>query len=197
VTYAAIVLAAGHARRFGADKLLRELRGAPIVAHAIRAARGAPVSRIVIVKRPGAALDRICRDAASDDARVQCIDVESEALSASLQAGLRAAGEVAGVFVFLGDMPLIPAGIADQLAAHLGDRFAAVPTHEAAWGHPVLLSARAAALAMGLSGDQGAGGLLRQHAADVVRIETDADGVLLDIDTLADLDRLSLRGRQE
>jgi molybdenum cofactor cytidylyltransferase len=98
-----------------------------------------------------------------------------------------------GVFVFLGDMPLVPAHIAPRLADALADRFSVVPVFDGKQGHPVLLSARAAALAATLSGDQGAGALLRAHEAEVARLEADDEGVLLDVDTPDDYARLSAR----
>ena len=50
---AAVVLAAGSARRFGSDKLSAQFRGEPLVRHAIRAARAAPVDRVIVVAAPG------------------------------------------------------------------------------------------------------------------------------------------------
>lgn len=190
---AALVLAAGRSSRFGDDKLLQIFADAPIVTHAIRAACAAPVARIVIVKRPGAALDQACRDAAVNDARISLLDVESEALSASLRAGLAALSDSAGAFIFLGDMPLVPHHAPALLAEKLDAHFAALPMFEGRPGHPVLLSARAVGLAQSLDGDQGAGVLLRQYADDVARLEMDDDGVVFDVDTLADYQRLSSR----
>lgn len=187
----AVVLAAGRARRFGDDKLLRVLHGAPVVAHAIAAARAAPVDRILVVKRPGEALDAACRAAADDDRRMLMVEAESDALSVSLRAGLHAAEDAAGVFVFLGDMPAVPHDVAARLAALLGEGFAAVPMFQGRQGHPVLLSARACVAVRGLSGDQGAGALLRRHASEVAQLDVADEGVVLDIDTPDDLERLA------
>lgn len=187
----AIVLAAGRARRFGADKLLQDFDGAPILAHALKAARAAPAARVIIVKRPGAELDRLCRAEAARDPRIEIIEIDSDALSQSLRAGLAAAQ--GGAFVFLGDMPLIPPGMAALLADRIGDALAAAPVFAGRPGHPVLLSARAAALAEGLGGDQGLGALLRARADEVVLVETQDEGVVRDIDTAADLQRLAER----
>jgi molybdenum cofactor cytidylyltransferase len=195
---AAIVLAAGHARRFGSDKLLAPLRGAPLIAHAIAAVRAAPVDQIVIVKRPGVALDAVCKAAAAEDARIACFDVESDAMSVSLRAGLAALQPGQSVFVFLGDMPDIPHTMADALAEALGEHFAAQPRFEGAPGHPVLLSPRAALLAEDLTGEAGAGPLLRAHAGEIAYLDAEDRGVARDIDTPADLaafdDRLEKGG---
>jgi molybdenum cofactor cytidylyltransferase len=184
----ALVLAAGSARRFGSDKLSAPFRGDPLVHHAIRAARAAPVTRVIVVCGPTLDIG-----AWPGQPPVEPVRIASTALSDSLKAGVAAAGDAAGAFVFLGDMPLIPHAVAGRLAAALGSAYAAVPQHGAANGHPVLLSSRAFADIAQLSGDEGAGRLLRQRG-DVVPVAIADDAILLDVDRAADLVRLENRG---
>ncbi len=180
---AAIVLAAGAATRFGGDKLAARLEGAPLLHHAIRAARAAPVERVIVVAREGADLGDW-----RGEPRVETVTIASNALSASLKAGIARASNCDGVFVFLGDMPRIPHALAAALADSLGDAFAAVPRCRGKAGHPVLLSARSFAEIAGLEGDAGAGKLLKSRN-DVVHVDCDDPGVLLDIDRPEDLRR--------
>jgi molybdenum cofactor cytidylyltransferase len=184
VTLAAIVLAAGSARRFGSDKLSALFRGEPLVHHALRAACAAPVERVIVVGKPGLSI--------AEWPRVQFVPIASEALSESLKAGIAAAGDAEGAFVFLGDMPLVPHAVAPRLAAALGDHFAAVPRHAGANGQPVLLSRRAFPDIARLQGDEGAGRLLKQRT-DVAFVEVEDDAILLDVDSAADLARLETR----
>jgi molybdenum cofactor cytidylyltransferase len=178
---AALVLAAGSSSRFGSDKLSALLDGEPLILHAIRAARAAPVERVFVVAREGLAIG----DWAGSP-EVERISLISEALSTSLRAGIEAASGFDGVYVFLGDMPRVPRDLADQLAAVLGQAFAAVPRHAGRAGHPVLLSARSFAEVTGLEGDAGAGKLLKSRN-DIAYVECDDPGVLLDIDRPGDL----------
>lgn len=180
---AAIVLAAGKATRFGSDKLAAQFLGEPLVSHAVRAAKAAPVSRVIMVCNPSLELDT---------GAIELVAIESPALSASLQAGIAAAGEVDGAFVFLGDMPLVPHDIAGQLAALLGENYAALPRCKGQPGHPVLLSQRSFADIAHLQGDEGAGRLLRGRN-DVAFLETADDAVLFDIDRIEDLARMERR----
>jgi len=184
VKLAAIVLAAGAASRFGADKLAATFRGEPLLHHAIRAARAAPVERVIVVSG---------RHADPGDwpgePPVEVIRIASAALSDSLKAGIAAARDVDGAFVFLGDMPLVPHDAAHALAAALGGHYAAVVRHGGEKGHPVLLSRRAFADVMALTGDAGAGKLLKARA-DVATVERPEPGVRIDIDRREDLDRL-------
>jgi len=188
VRLVAIVLAAGAGTRFGGDKLSASFRGEPLLCHAVRAACAAPVQRVLVVCSP--ALDTACADVAG--VPVEIVRVDSNALSTSLVAGLAAAGEVDGAFVFLGDMPLVPHTIARRLLEDLGDNFAAVPRYRGQVGHPVLLSSMAVSAVMTLQGDQGAGRLLRGRT-DVAYLDVDDEGVVLDVDRAEDLAQLEQR----
>ena len=178
---AAIVLAAGQARRFGSDKLSALLDGEPLLFHAIRAARAAPVSRVIVVARPGLETGEW-----QGNPQVQVIRLASPALSASLKAGIAAVGDADGAFIFLGDMPAVPHGEAARLAALLGAAFAALPTHGDRPGHPVLLSSRAFSKIAGLTGDQGAGRLLRSRK-DVMFDDCPDPAIHVDVDRPEDL----------
>jgi molybdenum cofactor cytidylyltransferase len=190
VSLTALVLAAGAARRFGSDKLSASFRGEPLVHHAIRAARAAPVDRVIVVCGPSLAPGEWpCQPP------VETLRIASTALSDSLKAGIAAAGEAQGVFIFLGDMPLIPHDVAARLAAALGDSFAALPRHDGANGHPVLLAHRAFADIAHLTGDEGAGRLLKRRD-DVALVDVADDTILLDVDRAEDIYRLEVRARE-
>lgn len=181
---AAVVLAAGKATRFGGDKLSALLEGEPLLHHAIRAARAAPVERVIVVTRTGLDIGQW-----PGEPTVERAEIASNALSVSLRVGIAAAQGMDGVFVFLGDMPRVPPQVAGQLARLLGDNYAAVPRYAGKSGHPVLLSARSFADIALLTGDAGAGKLLKTHS-DVAFVDCDDPGVLLDVDRPEDLDAL-------
>lgn len=180
----ALVLAAGAGRRFGGDKLSAEFRGRPLVHHAIGAARAAPVDRVIVVCGADLAIGEW-----PGEPRVEAVRVASAALSESLRAGIEAAGDADGAFVFLGDMPLIPHEVAPALAAALAGNFAAVPCHAGRNGHPVLLARRAFAEACRLEGDEGAGRSLKTRD-DVAVVAVNSAAIHLDVDRAEDLARL-------
>ncbi|MCB2077030.1 MAG: nucleotidyltransferase family protein [Novosphingobium sp.] len=187
MTLASVVLAAGSGTRFGGNKMAALFQGEPLISHAIRAARAAPVGRVIVVCPP--ALDIGIWEGRPT---VEAVRITSNAMSASLKAGIEAARDADGVFVFLGDMPLVPHGLAAELAAHLDDHFAVVPRHESRSGHPVLLSGKAFPSIAKLEGDQGAGRLLKQRT-DVAFLDVADSTVLLDIDRGEDIARLESR----
>lgn len=191
---AAIVLAAGSATRFGGGKLLAPFRAEPLLVHAIHAACAAPVARVIVVAHPDIPQAVMTDAAPSAMPKVDVVRLASTALSDSLRAGLNALPDAQSVFVFLGDMPLVPHSVAHELAAALDDggtaqTLAVLPVHRGQPGHPVLLTARALPLTDSLKADEGLGRLLRGQA-DVIRLERPEAGVCADVDRREDLARL-------
>lgn len=156
---AAILLAAGRSRRFGsANKLLASRDGRPLVLHALAAARAAPVGRVIVVT--GAQADRITRTVRRACPRARIVRARDyrEGLAASLRAGLATLRPIEReIFVFLGDMPAIPHGLALRLAFRLTrDRASAIrPVWKGVSGHPVLMRRPSPAIVATLRGDKG------------------------------------------
>ncbi len=112
-------------------------------------------------------------------------------VSASIRVGIAALRpEREGLFLFLGDMPLVPSGIYEELADLAKSlSYAARPLHLDVPGHPVAFLKEAWADLMALTGDEGAGRLLRGAGAKIGYLPTDDEGVILDVDTPDDLAR--------
>lgn len=184
----AIVLAAGRGERFARGnvgaKLAAPLAGRALLDHAVQAALASPAEDVIVVGRPGTRLPA--------DPRIRLIALASTALSDSLRVGLAAAGDAAGAFIFLGDMPLVPPSMAARLVAAIGEAPAALPEWRGRPGHPVLLTRRAFALADGLIGDEGLGRALRSLTG-VERLSVDDEGVVLDVDRPDDLAAIARR----
>ncbi|KSB88519.1 hypothetical protein AS593_12805 [Caulobacter vibrioides] len=194
----AIVLAAGAGTRFGGGKLLADYRGRPLLDHALDAALAAPVDRVTAVIRPGdAAVAALVaarpetRASAPFGAPLRTLAAPdaAEGLGASLRAGIAALDPATeGALVFLGDMPDVPHDLAGDLAAALsGGVEIAAPIHAGRRGHPVLFARACFSALMALTGDRGAQGLMAARA--VALVETDAPGVLFDVDRREDLAR--------
>jgi molybdenum cofactor cytidylyltransferase len=182
----ALLLAAGQSRRMGGpNKLLAEIEGVPMVARVAQrllASRARPI--IAVLGNRGdeidAALGRLPVE------RVQNPDF-AEGLSTSLKRGLSALpGDLDGVLVCLGDMPLISGRHLDRLIAAfnpLEGRAIVVPTRHGKRGNPVLWSKRFFSEMAQIAGDVGARHLIGEHAELVAEVEMDDDAILVDIDT--------------
>lgn len=193
MTIAAIVLSAGLGTRFGeAPKCLAHLDGRPLVRRAVEAARAGGADPVIVVTgRAGdavaAALDGLAHTRIHNDA-------PERGLASSLRLGFAALPAAAtGALVLLADMPLVsPSTIAALIAAHAAHPKAAaiVPAHAGRRGNPVLLARRLAPEIEALSGDTGAGPLLRGRE-DVIALPVDDPGILVDVDTPEALAALS------
>jgi molybdopterin-guanine dinucleotide biosynthesis protein A len=113
------VLAGGRSRRFGSDKLIADLGGAPLLHHALRAAAAVVDEIFIVVARTGS-LPPLPEDLARPIGVVRD-DAEDPGPLAGLLAGARAA-RGGRLLVVAGDMPMLrPALLARLLAWHRGD----------------------------------------------------------------------------
>jgi molybdenum cofactor cytidylyltransferase len=183
---AAVVLAAGQSRRMGpVNKLLAEVGGKPLVAHAVDAALASQAQPVAVVV--GHEADRI-RTALSGR---EVIFVENpdfaEGISSSLRQGLRALPRgIDGAVICLGDMPQIAPQQIDRLIAAFDPvegRAICVPTVQGKRGNPVLFARRFFEEMESVSGDVGARHLIGEAPELVCEVEMADRGVLLDIDT--------------
>jgi len=192
---AAIVLAAGRSSRMAPrNKLLEPIDGEPIVHRVAGIALKSGADPVIVVT--GFDAQRVV--AALRDLAVTMVDNPhfEAGLSSSLKAGLSAlSSDVDGAVILLGDMPAVEESVLGALmAAFTGRDAICVPGHQGHRGNPVLWGARYFAEMMHLTGDKGAKPLLAQHAAGVTEVPVGSDSIFADVDTPADLARLTTSG---
>ncbi|MBO1908952.1 nucleotidyltransferase family protein [Microvirga sp. 3-52] len=191
---AAIILAAGRGTRFGDElKLLAQIGGKALVRHAAEAAVGSLVDPVIVVT--GYRSNEV--EAALHGLPVQILynALYAQGLSTSLRAGFSALPPTTrAAVILLGDMPFVKADLIDTLVAEWrerGEPAALVPTLDGPRGNPVVLSRDLQAMIEDLSGDVGAGSLLRKRS-DVLEWPTTDPAVAQDIDTREELARHGL-----
>ena len=183
----AILLAAGSATRFGSDKLLHALpHDVPIAVQAARHLKAAVEDGILAVVRPDSV--RLKESLEKENCRVVVCENAAQGMGASLACAVRAAGDVGGYLVALGDMPFIRASsIAAVRDALAGGAQLAAPYFRGRRGHPVGISAKFRAELESLQGDEGAKKILSAGASNLVKVPVGDPGVIRDIDTPGDL----------
>lgn len=165
-----VVLAAGRGERFAVSggqvhKLQALLAGKPVIHHVLDAVRGSGLACHVVhadASRPG--------------------------MGDSIAAGVAATADAPGWLILPADLPLVCSQTLRDVALAPASAVT-VPLYKGQRGHPVRFSAECRSELMNLKGNQGAAQLLRARAAinSVAFIELDDEGVIADIDTLADL----------
>ncbi|MCH7345588.1 nucleotidyltransferase family protein [Pelomonas sp. CA6] len=113
----------------------------------------------------------------------------------SIAAGVAAAGDAPGWLILPADMPQLQARSLLDVAAALDQYPIAYAQHKGLPGHPVGFSAELYSELTALRGDDGARRLLARYPAQAV--ELDDPGVLVDVDTVEDLQRLRAQMKKD
>ncbi len=186
-----ILLAAGFSRRFGEEnKLLQCLPDgrAMALASAQHLLKALPVS-VAVLRPEDNALAALLTHAGL--AVIHC-EQDAQHMSDSLRTAVRysASLEAAndGFVIALADMPYIAPKTIGLVAQHVQSGASiVVPTFEGQRGHPVGFSAKLRSDFAQIRGDEGARSIIKQHAQALVLLPTNDAGILIDIDTKADL----------
>ena len=185
----ALVLAAGEGSRFGGTKQIENLRGKPLVQHAIDAATAAGVDEVVVVLGHDAL--RV-RDALSLPQRGRYVvnDRFAEGQATSLATGLGALDEASeAVVVLLADQPGIePRHVTALVEAFRQGEPEIVRIRFRDAPGPALLARSVWDEAFALEGDTGARVLFDAHPERVRVVAFDEDAPV-DVDRQADLGR--------
>lgn len=179
----ALVLAAGFARRFGADK------------RSARLADGRTVLDTVLARIADANIAALPVLRIGDEALLphyplalpvaDAIALQGMGSSLAAAAALVPAGR--DVMVCLADMPFVQASTYATLARAAARDHIVCPIHQKRRGNPVLFGADFIDELKKLSGDRGARALLERFADCVIDVAVDDPGIHRDIDILTDL----------
>jgi molybdenum cofactor cytidylyltransferase len=191
---AVIVLAAGRGERFLglAHKLSQTLGGATVLGTTLRHAIASHLPVVVVTTEPLADMAR--RSVAARDVIVL---PEAGAGSAahlgmghSIASGVSARANAGGWLILPADMPLVRPATLAAVAAQLEHHPVVCAHYKGRRGHPVGFSAELYSELATLAGDEGARRLVARYPA--LGLELNDPGVLVDVDTEADLARVRL-----
>lgn len=185
---AAVILAAGMSSRMqGGQKLLQELGGRPLVTHVAEAALASSADLVLAVV--GHQADEVRQALPAGVVAVQNPD-PSKGLSSSLRIGIEALpDDVDAALILLGDMPRVATEDCDELIRAAQPDRVTVPVVNGRRGNPVLWHRSFFQEILGLAGDHGARALLDRYPERVTDVALQNPGLLLDIDTTAELER--------
>jgi molybdenum cofactor cytidylyltransferase len=180
---AAVILSAGASSRMGRPKALLPYREGTFLEHLIEVTRHPRigVTRIVL----GAGAEAIQSAAKLDPSLVVVNSEWEKGQLSSICAGIRSLEGTAtdGMVLCPVDHPLVSA----RLVGDLVERFYAerkaivLPTYDGRRGHPVIFASALYAELLAAPFDKGARAVVWAHAADVLEVPTDEEGVVLNI----------------
>lgn len=136
------------------------------------------------------ALEPMAYGLATQDCDILTVLDADKGMGNTLAAAVRAFDSHHGWVIGLADMPQVqPATIRAVADTLMSGAPLCAPFHGGRRGHPVGFSVAFREQLARLEGDQGARGILHEHAAELVRIEVDDPGILFDIDLPEDWPR--------
>ena len=186
-----ILLAAGAGKRYGGGKLKQVLPNGLAICVASARNLAAAVDQVIAVVRPGDDATRALLEAESNIKIVVCERAE-EGMGHSLAAAVAAAHAKSNWVIALGDMPLIKPDTIRAVAEAIqqGASFA-MPQHQGQRGHPVGIRSEFRNDLLALEGDAGARIIIESHNSELQFVEVEDPGILVDVDTVADYQKLS------
>ena len=188
---AAVILSGGESRRMGVPKALLPYRGKTFVEHLIEVTRHARVgmTRIVV----GAHAREIREHLGPHTVEIVVNAHWANGQLSSIQTGVRSlpAEATDGMILCPVDHPIVSAGLVARLIEEFDASAKAIvlPTYHGRRGHPVIFREKLYPELLAASAEIGARQLVWAHAEELREVATDEEGVVLNINDPATLER--------
>jgi len=184
-------------RRMGRaePKQLLHLAGKPLLQHTLDNVRRSTMDEVVLVL--GFAADSVLQQVMTDGVRLVMNPDYEQGMGTSLRAGISALGpSVDAAFAVLADQPFVRPETLDRMVAYHRASAAqiTIPLYKGFRGNPVLLDRSVFPEVMGLSGDVGCRAIFGNHTQGIHKLDVDDPGILLDIDSFEDFEKLTQPG---
>jgi molybdenum cofactor cytidylyltransferase len=183
----AIILAAGSSRRMGSQKLLMPFGEGTMIETVVDQVLNSQVNEVLVVL--GADHEKV-QQALGERPVKYCHNREhDQGMFSSVICGLRSIPEDAGaVLIYLGDQPAIPPAVTNAVIEAYNEELygIVIPVHMHRRGHPLLVDLKYRKEIEKLDLEQGLRALRHHFPQDVLEVEVDEPGILVDIDTPED-----------
>ena len=158
----------------------------------------ATIGEIILVL--GFAADELEREVSTDGLKIVMNPDYAEGMASSLRAGIAAVDPRAqAALIVLADQPCVRSATLHMLIEHhrVARPQIVIPTYRGFRGNPVLLDRSVFPEIMEITGDIGCRAIFGGHSENISKLEVDDVGILLDVDTKEDLERLAAACWQE
>jgi molybdenum cofactor cytidylyltransferase len=190
----AVVLAAGSSSRMGEAKQLLPLADSTVLEQTLRNLNAADVDGVVLVLGSSAeTIRQRIADSPTKNLRILVNPEYGRGMATSLRAGLAALDKnIDAALIVLADQPFIRPETFNQIVDQYrrSDAQIVIPMFQGLRGNPVLLDRSVFHEVMALQGDMGCRAIFGNHLDGILKAEVDDVGVLLDIDSKDDYERL-------
>jgi len=183
----AIILAAGSSRRMGNQKLLLPFGDSTIIETVIDNVLGSSLDHVMVVLGPNK--EEILQVIGNRPVEFCHNRDHEKGMLSSVICGIRALpADAVSALIFLGDQPGIPPAVTNSvIEAYNEELFGIViPVHHHRRGHPLLVDMKYRKEVEDLDLEEGLRSLRHHFPEDVLEVEVNAPGILVDIDTRED-----------
>ena len=187
----AIILAAGTSSRMGFLKQTANIKGKSLLELVLDKVRKFPFHEIIIVL--GYKHEEVMKTLKLEYEKVVINEEYEKGMSSSLKKGVLNISKDSEAFaIFLADMPLIKEKSIEKVINEFNERSCLIvaPIFNKVIGHPVIFHRNLIPEIINLEGDIGAKKVIEKYKDEACFIEIDDEGVLIDIDTPKDLEKV-------
>ena len=187
-----ILLAAGQSKRMlGENKLIKDVKGIPLIKYALNNILKSNVNEIIIISGyQNETIEKLI----DKTSRVKFVFNSNykEGISSSIKKGIKNLSEKnEAFFISLGDMPSINYNTYNQLIKYSKDKKVIVPLFKGQKGNPVLFPKSFEKKLLSIEGDSGAKKMLEINKKKVLNLEIDDPGIIKDLDVPSDFNSLN------
>lgn len=190
----AVVLAAGRSVRMGEAKQLMRVGERGMLERTLGNVRAGNVDEVILVLGFSAeSIRRALPAALLEGVRIVVNEKYESGMASSLRAGLAAVSPALdAALIVLADQPFVRPETMGSIVERYRESNAAVvvPFYRGLRGNPVLLNRSVFAEAMALEGDVGCRAIFARHAEELLEVDVEDAGILEDIDSREDYERL-------
>ena len=181
----AILLAAGQSKRMkGENKLVKKIKGIPLIKHSVKNILTSPIDELIIVL---GYQKEIIKKLINDHEKIKFVFNKNfeNGIASSIIVGLNHLSKnTESFFICLGDMPNVNPEIYNKLIQSQNNNEIIIPTYKGQQGNPILFSKSAKEILMNVKGDVGAKKILQENREKVFNFEIDNDSILKNYNTL-------------
>ena len=187
-----ILLAAGQSKRMNTEnKLVKKIKGIPLIKCALNNILKSSVNEIVIVLGYQSEIIEKLIDK-NDKIKFVFNSNFETGMASSIRKGVEnLSKKTDAFFISLGDMPSINYDTYDQLIECKKNQKIIVPMFKGQKGNPVLFPKSFEKIMLSIQGDCGAKKILENNKKQVLNIEINDPGIIKDIDVLDDFNNLT------
>ena len=187
----AILLAAGQSKRMnGENKLVKKIKGIPLIKHSVKNVLASAVDELIIVL---GYQKEVVEKLIDKNEKIKFIfnkDFES-GMASSIKTGLKQlSNNTDSFFICLGDMPMVNADIYNQLIKTKNQKDILVPTYKGRQGNPVLFNKSMKEKIMTITGDLGAKKILELSKEKILNFEINDQAIIKGFNTQEDFNSL-------